>query len=51
MTSNTTINTALISLGAFFAGLVPVIWGSNPYLSIASAILAVVIFSVYELLP
>lgn len=51
MTKNDTINSALLTLGAFFVGVVPATWASNAWLAVVSAVIGIVCFVSYELLP
>ncbi len=51
MTQNQTINTALLTLGAFFVGVVPTTFNINFWGSIVCAVLGVGAFCLYELLP
>lgn len=51
MTTNNTINVALLGVGSFFAGLVPVVYQTNFWYAVVSAVVSLAVFTVYELLP
>jgi hypothetical protein len=51
MTQNQQINAGLLSIGAFFLGLVPVVYPTNFWYAIVSAVVGIVAFVAYELLP
>jgi len=51
MTKNNTINAALLSVGAFFLGLVPVVYPTNFWYAVVSTVVGIAAFCAYELLP
>lgn len=51
MTQNQSINVALMSVGAFFIGLVPTVYATNFWYAVVSALIGVGVFVIYELLP
>jgi len=51
MTKNTTVNTALLTLGAFFVGIVPTVYKMNFWYAVVSALVGIFSFVVYDLLP
>lgn len=51
MTSNTTINVGLLTIGTFFMGLVPTLYQTSFWYSVISALVGVGVIIIYELLP
>jgi hypothetical protein len=51
MTANNTINAGLLTLGAFFIGVVPTLFAAHFWYAVVSALVGIGCFVTYELLP